>query len=208
MARYRDAVCRLCRRERVKLMLKGERCLTAKCPIIKKRDVPGPQSRKRKQLSEHGVQLREKQKVKRFYGILEKQFRLYYHEATRLKGVAGDNLLRLLEIRLDNVVYRLGFGKSRAQARQFVSHGHIAVNGRKLTIPSYKVKVGDEITLTEQGKNIGNVKEIAETLKNEYIPEWLDLDVSNKKGKVVSLPLREHVEYPINEQLIIEHYSR
>lgn len=208
MARYTEAVCRLCRRERTKLMLKGERCVTAKCPITKKRDVPGPANRKRKQLSEYGVQLREKQKVKRLYGILEKQFRLYYYEAVRIRGVAGDNLLRLLETRLDNVVYRLGFAKSRAQARQFVSHGHISVNGKKLSIPSCILKVGDEISLTTQGSNTGAVKEIAEALTGQYLPEWLTLDTSEKKGKVVTLPLRQHVEYPVNEQLIIEYYSK
>lgn len=208
MARYTDASCRLCRREKMKLMLKGDRCLTAKCAMTKKRDVPGPANRKMKQLSEYGMQMREKQKVKRMYGVLEKQFRLYYHEAVRVRGVAGENLLRLLELRLDNVVYRLGFAKSRAQARQFVSHGFIAVNGKKLTIPSYKTKVGDTITLTKAGEAVGQVKEIVENIKNEYVPAWLSFDLNARKGEVVTLPIREHIEYPINEQLIIEYYSK
>lgn len=208
MARYTEANCRLCRRERMKLMLKGDRCLTAKCAITKKRDVPGPANRKMKQLSEYGIQMREKQKVKRIYGILERQFRGYYQEAIRIRGVAGENLLRLLELRLDNIVYRLGLAKSRSQARQFVYHGFIAVNGEKMSIPSYSMKVGDKITFTEGGKKTAFVKEIIENLKNEYVPAWLSLDSADKKGEVVTLPIREHIEYPINEQLIIEYYSK
>ncbi|MEI0526450.1 30S ribosomal protein S4 [Brachyspira murdochii] len=208
MARYRDASCRLCRREKMKLMLKGERCLTAKCAITKKREVPGPVNRKMKQLSEYGIQMREKQKVKRIYGVLEKQFRNYYHEAIRVAGVSGENLLRLLELRLDNVVYRLGFAKSRNQARQFVAHGFISVNGKKMSIPSYSTKVGDKISFTENGNAIGEVKAIAEGLKSEYVPAWLSLDLSSKTGEIVTLPIRDHIEYPINEQLIIEYYSK
>ena len=208
MARYRDASCRLCRREKTKLMLKGERCLTAKCAITKKRDVPGPSNRKMKQLSEYGIQMREKQKVKRIYGVLEKQFRNYYHEAIRVAGVSGENLLRLLELRLDNVVYRLGLAKSRNQARQFVAHGFISVNGKRMTVPSYCVKVGDKVSITERGNAVAEVKTIIEGLKSEYVPAWLSLDLSNKTGEIVTLPIREHVEYPINEQLIIEYYSK
>ena len=208
MARYRDASCRLCRREKMKLMLKGDRCLTAKCAITKKRDVPGPANRKMKQLSEYGIQMREKQKVKRIYGVLEKQFRNYYHEAIRVAGVSGENLLRLLELRLDNVVYRLGFARSRNQARQFVAHGFISVNGKKMTVPSYCVKVGDKVSFTENGNSIAEVKTIIEGLKSEYVPAWLSLDLSNKTGEIVTLPIREHIEYPINEQLIIEYYSK
>ena len=208
MARYRDASCRLCRREKMKLMLKGDRCLTAKCAITKKRDVPGPANRKMKQLSEYGIQMREKQKVKRIYGVLEKQFRNYYHEAIRVAGVSGENLLRLLELRLDNVVYRLGFAKSRNQARQFVAHGFISVNGKRMTIPSYCVKVGDKVSITERGNAVAEVKTIVEGLKSEYVPAWLSLDLSNKTGEIVTLPIREHIEYPINEQLIIEYYSK
>lgn len=208
MARYRDASCRLCRREKMKLMLKGERCLTAKCAITKKREVPGPVNRKMKQLSEYGIQMREKQKVKRIYGVLEKQFRNYYHEAIRVAGVSGENLLRLLELRLDNVVYRLGFAKSRNQARQFVAHGFISVNGKKMSIPSYSTKVGDKISFIENGNAIGEVKAIAEGLKSEYVPAWLSLDLSSKTGEIVTLPIRDHIEYPINEQLIIEYYSK
>ena len=208
MARYRDASCRLCRREKMKLMLKGERCLTAKCAITKKRDVPGPANRKMKQLSEYGIQMREKQKVKRIYGVLEKQFRNYYHEAIRVAGVSGENLLRLLELRLDNVIYRLGFAKSRNQARQFVAHGFISVNGKRMTVPSYCVKVGDKVSITERGNTVAEVKTIVEGLKSEYVPAWLSLDLSNKTGEIVTLPIREHIEYPINEQLIIEYYSK
>ena len=208
MARYRDASCRLCRREKIKLMLKGDRCLTAKCAITKKRDVPGPGNRKMKQLSEYGIQMREKQKVKRIYGVLEKQFRNYYHEAIRVAGVSGENLLRLLELRLDNVVYRLGLAKSRNQARQFVAHGFISVNGKRMTVPSYCVKVGDKVSITERGNAVAEVKTIIEGLKSEYVPAWLSLDLSNKTGEIVTLPIREHVEYPINEQLIIEYYSK
>ena len=208
MARYRDASCRLCRREKMKLMLKGDRCLTAKCAITKKRDVPGPANRKMKQLSEYGIQMREKQKVKRIYGVLEKQFRNYYHEAIRIAGVSGENLLRLLELRLDNVVYRLGLAKSRNQARQFVAHGFISVNGKRMTIPSYCVKVGDKVSITERGNAVAEVKTIVEGLKSEYVPAWLSLDLSNKTGEIVTLPIREHIEYPINEQLIIEYYSK
>ncbi|MEI0494195.1 30S ribosomal protein S4 [Brachyspira intermedia] len=208
MARYRDASCRLCRREKMKLMLKGDRCLTAKCAITKKRDVPGPANRKMKQLSEYGIQMREKQKVKRIYGVLEKQFRNYYHEAIRVAGVSGENLLRLLELRLDNVVYRLGLAKSRNQARQFVAHGFISVNGKRITVPSYCVKVGDKVSITERGNAVAEVKTIVEGLKSEYVPAWLSLDLSNKTGEIVTLPIREHIEYPINEQLIIEYYSK
>lgn len=208
MARYRDASCRLCRREKMKLMLKGDRCLTAKCAITKKREVPGPVNRKMKQLSEYGIQMREKQKVKRIYGVLEKQFRNYYHEAIRVAGVSGENLLRLLELRLDNVVYRLGLAKSRNQARQFVAHGFIAVNGKRMTIPSYSVKVGDKVSFTERGNAVNEVKTITEGLKSEYVPAWLSLDLSSKTGEIVTLPIREHIEYPINEQLIIEYYSK
>ena len=208
MARYRDASCRLCRREKMKLMLKGDRCLTAKCAITKKRDVPGPANRKMKQLSEYGIQMREKQKVKRIYGVLEKQFRNYYHEAIRVAGVSGENLLRLLELRLDNVVYRLGLAKSRNQARQFVAHGFISVNGKRMTVPSYCVKVGDKVSITERGNAVAEVKTIIEGLKSEYVPAWLSLDLSNKTGEIVTLPIREHIEYPINEQLIIEYYSK
>lgn len=208
MARYRDASCRLCRREKIKLFLKGERCLTAKCAITRRREVPGPINRKMKQLSEYGIQMREKQKVKRIYGILEKQFRNYYHEAIRVPGVSGENLLRLLELRLDNVVYRLGLAKSRAQARQFITYGFISVNGKQITIPSYCVKVGDKISTTERGKNIKEIQSIIDSLKNEYTPTWLNLNLSSKTGEIVTLPIREHVEYPINEQLIIEYYSK
>ena len=208
MARYRDASCRLCRREKMKLMLKGDRCLTAKCAITKKREVPGPTNRKMKQLSEYGIQMREKQKVKRIYGILEKQFRNYNHEANRVAGVTGENLLRLLELRLDNVVYRLGLARSRAQARQFVQHGFINVNGKTMSVPSYSMKVGDKVSFSQRGNSISQVKEILDGLKSEYVPAWLSLDLSAKQGEIVTLPIREHIEYPINEQLIIEYYSK
>lgn len=183
MARYRDASCRLCRREKMKLMLKGDRCLTAKCAITKRRDVPGPSNRKMKQLSEYGIQMREKQKVKRIYGVLEKQFRNYYHEAIRIAGVSGENLLRLLELRLDNVVYRLGLAKSRNQARQFITHGFISVNGRRMTIPSYCVKsvakklsgldgvVHCEVSLENKSAQVESSKPITESEFQQAIEE-------------------------------------
>ncbi|MEK6796584.1 MAG: 30S ribosomal protein S4 [Spirochaetota bacterium] len=208
MARTTHSVCRLCRREKTKLMLKGDRCLSARCAITKKRDIPGPKNRRMKQLSEFGVQLREKQKVKRVYGVLERQFRNMYREATRRKGITGEDLLKMLEMRLDNVVYRLGLAKSRAQARQFVTHGHILINGKKVSIPSRQVLIDDVIEYHAKSKDRPVMKELAENVKTEYLSPWLSYDAATQKGKVIAFPRREHIDFPVTEQLIIELYSK
>ena len=206
MARYRDASCRLCRRERIKLMLKGDRCVTAKCAITKRREVPGPVNRKMKQLSEYGVQMREKQKVKRIYGILEKQFKKYYNMAENMKGIVGENMLSLLERRLDNVVYRMGIGSSRAESRQIVNHGHITVNGKKVNIPSFLVKVDDVIAVRDNKKELPMFKELKDM--KIVLPKWLEFDASTLTGKVVALPQRDDIDLNVKEHLIIELYSK
>ncbi|MBN2429856.1 MAG: 30S ribosomal protein S4 [Acidobacteria bacterium] len=209
MARYKESVCRLCRREGMKLFLKGDRCFKESCAINRRAYPPGEQGRSRRQkISGYGLQLREKQKVKRIYGLLEKQFRRYFKEAERLRGVTGENLLRLLELRLDNVVYRLGFGTSRNQARQFVRHGHVLVNGKRVDIPSAQVRPGDEITVVEAFKKNPFFFKNLETAGSRGVPEWLSLDLENAKGKVLEAPRREHVTLEINEQLIVELYSK
>ena len=208
MARYRDSVCRLCRREGTKLFLKGTRCETAKCAIDRRAYVPGQHGQGRKKFSEYGVQLREKQKVKRFYGVLEKQFRLYFARADRKKGVTGENLLQNLELRLDNVVYRMGLGASRAAARQLILHRHFTVNGKRVNIPSYIVKQGDEIAPAERKLNKVPIKNALENMKNKTLPHWLTFDLESRKGLVQSLPTREDVSIPVEEQLIVELYSR
>lgn len=207
MARYTDAVCRLCRREGMKLYLKGERCYTDKCSIAKRNFAPGQHGTSRKKLSNYGMQLREKQKAKRFYGVLEAQFRNYFEIAEKQPGITGENLLRLLETRLDNVIYRLGFAASRAEARQLVVHGHFNINGKKVDIPSYITKVGDVIAVSEASQNSVKFKEIKETFKGN-VPQWLTMDVEKLEGKIVSLPSREDIDLPIAENLIIELYSR
>mgnify|MGYP001073356357 FL=1 len=207
MARYTEAVCRLCRREGMKLYLKGDRCYTDKCAINKRNMAPGQHGTSRKKLSNYGVQLREKQKAKRHYGILENQFRNYYEMADHQKGITGENLLRILETRLDNVVYRMGFAASRAQARQLVVHGHFQVNGKKVDIPSYLVSVGDEIVVSERSKGRPKFKAQVEEAKGNA-PEWLSVDLENLQGKVVSMPNREDIDLPISENLIVELYSK
>ncbi|NLM04246.1 MAG: 30S ribosomal protein S4 [Clostridiales bacterium] len=207
MARYTDAVCRLCRREGMKLYLKGERCYTDKCSVTKRNFAPGQHGTGRKKLSNYGMQLREKQKAKRFYGVLESQFRTYFEMAERQPGITGENLLRLLESRLDNVIYRLGLAASRAQARQLVVHGHFTINGKKVNIPSYLVEAGDIIEVVERSKNSPHFKEIKEAFKGT-VPEWLSMDIEKLEGKIVSLPSREDVDLPIAENLIIELYSK
>lgn len=208
MARYHAAVCRLCRREGVKLFLKGDRCFKEKCAVEKRNTPPGQHARRRGKVKGYGLQLREKQKVKRIYGVLERQFRNTFHEADRLRGVTGENLLALLEKRLDNVVFRLGFASSRKQARQWVSHGHIRVNGRRVTIPNFRVKAGDEVTLTpDLAKNVF-LQAAVESSSGRGVPEWLRLDAENLKGSVVREPQRTDVTYPIEEQLIVELYSK
>jgi len=208
MARYTDASCKLCRREGQKLFLKGERCYTNKCAISRRPYAPGQHGNQRKKLSEYGLQLREKQKAKRFYGVLESQFRKYYEMATRKKGVTGENLLQLLECRLDNVVYRMGFGSTRAEARQLITHGHFELNGKKHNIPSYIVKAGDTISVREGSKKSVRFKEILDITGSKVVPKWLEVDQENLKGKVVALPEREDVDLDIREHLIVELYSK
>ncbi|NLP37148.1 MAG: 30S ribosomal protein S4 [Firmicutes bacterium] len=208
MARYTGPVCRQCRREGVKLYLKGERCYTEKCAIDRRSYAPGQHGQRRRKLSEYGLQLREKQKARRIYGVLEGQFRKYFREATRRKGIAGENLLQILESRLDNIIYRLGFALSRPEARQLVKHGHFAVNGRKVNIPSYQVRPGDVISVRESSKNKGRFKELAELTRNQGTMEWLEVDSENLTGKVIRLPSREEIDSPIAEHLIVELYSR
>jgi small subunit ribosomal protein S4 len=205
MARYTGPACKLCRREGLKLFLKGERCLTEKCAIERRAYPPGQHGRGRIKQSEYLTQLREKQKARRYYGLLEKQFRGYYEKASRKEGITGENLLRLLEQRLDNVVYRLGFGASRAQARQLIRHGHFAVNGRRVTIPSFQVKQGDELTLKhERAKDII----LSATDLVASVPAWLQADHENLSGKVVRSPERDEIDVPVQEQLIVELYSK
>lgn len=206
MARYTGPSCRLCRREGMKLFLKGDRCYTAKCAYTKRPTVPGQHGGNRVKLSEYGLQLREKQKCKRVYGVLETQFSNYFDEASRKKGVTGDNLLGLLEVRLDNVIYRLGFAASRKQARQIVRHSHVEINGKKVNIPSYQVRVGEVITIKEKSSKLDVIKAAAEANKN--VPAWLKVDVDNLKGEVIALPTQEDIDIEIKENLIVEFYSK
>jgi small subunit ribosomal protein S4 len=208
MARYRGAVCRLCRREGDKLFLKGERCYTGKCAMDRRPFAPGQHGKRRSKMSEYGRQLREKQKAKRIYGILETQFYNYYKEAERRKGIAGDNLLIILETRLDNVVYRAGLGRSRTEARQVVRHNHVLVNGKKVNIPSYLVKAGDVVTLKEKSLNLQRFKDIIDTTGSRTAPEWMDVDLENRTIKVNEIPTREVIDIPVNETLIVELYSK
>ena len=206
MAKYTDADCRLCRREGVKLFLKGERCLSKKCAMERRPVIPGQHGQGRKKVTEYGRQLREKQKVKRAYGILEKQMRAYYEEAERVSGITGETMLSLIERRLDNVVYRMGIGASRAEARQIVNHGHICVNGRRVDIPSYEVKAGDIVSIKENKRNIEMFKALKEV--KVVLPKWLEFDATKLEGKILDLPKREDIDLNIEEHLIVEHYSR
>lgn len=208
MARYTGAVCRLCRREGEKLFLKGERCYTGKCAMDRRPYAPGQHGKRRSKMSEYGRQLREKQKTKRIYGILETQFYNYYVEADRRKGTAGDNLMIILETRLDNVVYRAGLGRSRTEARQVVRHNHILVNGKKVNIPSYLVQAGDVITVKEKSQSLQRFKDILETTGSRIVPEWMDADLENKQIKINAVPTREAIDVPVNETLIVELYSK
>lgn len=207
MARNLEPQCRQCRREGLKLYLKGDRCYTDKCAISRRPAAPGQHGTSRKKLSEYGLQLREKQKVRRLYGVLESQFEKYFDMAERMKGITGENLLQLLERRLDNVVYRLGFASSRAQARQFVRHGHIRINGKKVNIPSYLVNVGETLTIREGSRDIDRFKEVREGAAR-VVPKWLEMDSENLEGKVVALPAREDIDMELQEHLIVELYSR
>ncbi len=208
MARYHQSVCRLCRREGEKLFLKGDRCFKEKCALEKRNVPPGQHGKRRGRVIGYGAQLREKQKVKRIYGILERQFRNYFKKASLKKGITGEILLTLLERRLDNVVYRLGFSTSRPQARQLVSHGAVLVNGKKVDVPNYQVKPADLITITPKAAKNTFVEQALSSAKGRGIPEWLELDSDNLKGKVLREPKRSDILYPINEQLIVELYSK
>jgi small subunit ribosomal protein S4 len=208
MARYSDAKCRLSRREGAKLFLKGDRCYTDKCSYDRRPYVPGQHGRLRRKMSDYAIQLREKQKVRRMYGVLEKQFRNYFKSADLEKGVTGTNLLRLLETRMDNVVYRLGFANSRDQARQLVRHGVFKVNGRRVNIPSMHVRVGDVVEVREESRKIPVIQEAQEVIARRGCPDWLEVDGASFKASVKAVPNREDITFPINEQLIVELYSK
>ena len=208
MARYTDAVCRMCRREGQKLFLKGDRCFTDKCSVARRAYAPGQHGQGRKKPSEYGLQLREKQKARRYYGILESQFEKYFDMANAKQGITGDNLLRILESRLDNVVYRAGFGMSRPEARQLVRHGHFTVNGKKVDIPSYLVKADDIIMVKSKSLSLEKLKAVIEANTAKPKPAWLDVDLEKGMAKVISLPSREEIDFPIEEHLIVELYSK
>lgn len=208
MARYRDSYCRRCRAEQMKLFLKGDRCFTDKCAIERRQYPPGQHGQRRRKLSEYGMQLREKQRAKSMYGVLEKQFRKYFTMADQMKGVTGDNLLILLERRLDNMVYRMGFARSRDQARQLVCHGHFSVNGRRVDIPSFLVRQGDTVGVVEKSRKSATITESMEAVERRGVPEWLMLEKDKFQAKVMAYPSRDQLTMPINEQLIVELYSK
>jgi len=206
MARYTGATCRLCRREGMKLNLKGDRCFTDKCAFARRGYAPGQHGQSKKKMSNYGLQLREKQKAKRIYGVLESQFRRYYEKADKLRGITGENLLRLLEVRLDNVAYRLGYGNSRQEARQLVTHGHFLVNGKKVDIPSYSLSANDVVSVCEKSRATEKFKVFVENPKT--LPNWLEANLEKFEGKVIAQPTREDIDVPVNETLIVELYSR
>ena len=208
MARYRDALCRLCRREGEKLFLKGERCFTDKCGVERRKYSPGQHGQRRKKLSDYALQLREKQKAKETYGVLEKQFKRYFYLADKKKGVTGSNLLQFLESRLDNVVYRLGIASNRRQARQLVLHGHIKLNDRRVNIPSCLVRAGDVISVKEASRKNVIIEDNIAKIEHRGMPSWVEMDVNTLSGKVLNLPVREDIELPVQEQLIVELYSK
>lgn len=209
MARYTEAVCRLCRREGKKLFLKGERCYTNKCPVTKRGTVPGQHGKARmRKTSEYGLQLRAKMATRRYYGVLESQFRSYFEAASRKPGMAGENLLRMLECRLDNVVYRMGFASSRAEGRQLVRHGHFTVNGRRVNIPSFQVKAGDVVAVCEKSRTGDKIKGVVEAFGSKPVPKWLDVDHANMTGRIVEMPNREDIDLDVEEHLIVELYSK
>lgn len=208
MARYNDAVCRICRREGLKLFLKGSRCYSRKCSFERRSSPPGMNTMRRRKVSEYGLQLREKQKVRKSYSVLERQFRNYFAKADQRKGVTGENLLRMLEMRLDNVVYRMGFASSRAQARQLVTHGHFAVNGRPTNVPSFATKVGDRIEVRESRRGREYFKTADQVIRAAQIPEWVSVDPAKLSGTVLAEPAREQMPLEFNEQLVVEYYSR
>lgn len=211
MARYTGSVCKLCRRQEEKLYLKGEKCYTDKCPVSRRPYAPGQHGKRgqyRRKTSDYGLQLREKQKARRIYGLLEAQFRRYFADAERQSGVTGTNLLRMLESRLDNVVYRLGIGASRNQARQMVLHGHVEVNGRKVNIPSYQVRPGDVVAVRDRSRRRPEFRELPQVLEGRAVPDWLELDAARLTARVRSAPTREAIDIPLREELIVEYYSR
>jgi len=208
MARYKDSVCKLCRREGMKLFLKGDRCYSDKCAIERREYPPGQHGQGRTKFSEYGAQLREKQKIRRIYGIHEKQFRKIFAEADRRKGVTGENLIQLLEARLDNMVYRLGFANSRAEARLLINQAHIHVNGKKVTVPSYITKTGDKISIKEKSKKIARIQGAVQAVQRRGVPEWLELDGEAFAGIIKMLPVRNQITMPMNEQLVVELYSK
>jgi len=210
MARYKGAVCKLCRRETVKLFLKGDRCYSSKCQIEKGASLPGKNAKdtRMRKSSTYGVRLREKQKLRRYYGLLEKQFKNLFKKAEKKKGVTGENLLELLERRLDNIIYRFGITKSRSQARQLILHSHILVNGKKVNIPSYLIDTKDVIEIKEKSGNIENIKEIKEGKIEVSIPSWLEFDAEKLKGKILRFPSKEELNLPVEEKLVVEYYSR
>lgn len=208
MARYRGSVCRQCRRENMKLFLKGDRCFSDKCSFDRRGFPPGEHGQKRTKQSDYGMQLREKQKVRRIYGVSEKQFRIAFKKADRKKGITGANLLSMLETRLDNTVFRLGFVNSRNQGRHFVRHNHFTVNGQKVNVPSFQVKKGDVIELREKSRSIQAISESLEAIVRRGVPQWLEIDKANFKGEIKGVPAREDITLPIQEQLIVELYSK
>ncbi|OJU16128.1 MAG: 30S ribosomal protein S4 [Clostridiales bacterium 43-6] len=208
MARYTDAVCRQCRREGQKLFLKGERCYSAKCGITRRTYAPGQHGQGRKKISEYGLQFRTKQKAKHYYGVLEKQFHHYFEMAENKQGITGENLLKLLESRLDNVAYRLGWASSRPEARQLVVHGHFTVNGKKVNIPSYLLKAGDVISIKEKSRQSEKFKSVLEGSGGRPVPKWLDKNASTAEAKVINLPARDEIDFEVEEHLIVEYYSK
>lgn len=208
MSRYTGPVCSLCRREGEKLFLKGDKCYTDKCPVQRRAYAPGQHGQNRKKLSEYGMQLRMKQRLRRIYGLSERQLENYYADASRKRGITGEILLQTIEMRLDNVVYRLGIGASRPQARQLVMHGHITVNGKKVDIPSYLVKVGDVIAVRESSRSLDVIKENVEASSGRALPEWLEFDADKLEGQVKAVPKRDQIDIPVQEHLIVEYYSR
>jgi small subunit ribosomal protein S4 len=208
LARYTESVCRLCRRENLKLFLKGERCYTDKCAIERRNYPPGQHGQGRPKFSEYSIQLREKQKVKRIYGLVESQFRRTFDQASRIKGITGETLLVFLERRLDNVTYRLGFASSRAEARLLVRHGHILINSKRVNIPSYQVRVGDVVSVKEQSRQMGRILTAMEGAQRRGVPDWAELDRDNCSGRIKILPTRSDITMPINEKLIVELYSK
>ena len=208
MARYTGPVCRLCRREGEKLFLKGEKCNKNCCPVGKRPTAPGQHGTSRRKLSEYGQQLREKQKAKRIYGLMETQFRNYFDMADRMKGITGENLLRLLEMRLDNVMYRLGYGRSRTEARQIVRHNLVTVNGKKVNIPSYQLKIGDVVEVREKSRSIQRFKDVLDVTSSRIVPDWISAEHEHLRGTVVAAPTREQITVPVRETLIVELYSK